>query len=80
MSDCVSERPVVAGALVSVRALLEVGGLDRRLWARAKRHCGIATIRVGNSEYISYAALQRWVGATFAQWLRTQVRVHQSPR
>jgi len=80
MSDCISKRPVVAGALVSVRALLEVGGLDRRLWARAKRHCGIATIRVGNSEYISYAALQRWVGATLAQWLRTQVRVHQSPR
>jgi len=78
MSDCVSERPVVASALVSVRALLEVGGLDRRLWARAKRHCGIATIRVGNSEYISYAALQRWLGATLAQWLRATV--HQSQR
>jgi hypothetical protein len=69
MSDCISERPMVACALVSVRTLLEVSGLDRRLWARAKRYCKIPTIRVGNREYVSYAALQRWVGATLAQWL-----------
>ena len=72
----------IAGAVISVRALLEVSGLDRRLWERAKRMHHIPTVRVGKREYVSYDALRRWVGDTLARWLITTIRAtaRQSPR